>query len=297
MKKRFRSCWSFGNPFSLRFLEGEGGEEGGGDPPVLSVDLDGLKSHKGADGLNFFSDEHLEKLNLWGSDDPTKAKFRTEDGKLDVPKIVKSLLERDKQITKMASPLPEDATESERFEYRKNLSRMLGVPDTPGDYKPIIPEGVDIDQDALNEYLIGAHKHNQSRESVQFAVDTQLKMLAKREEKHQQNLGKQNEESEIKIKAHLGGADKFAANDQLLQRYIHDFTETDEQFDIVFEGIKNTLFSGGEPVKTAIMKALCHAAEQFKGEAKTIYSDAKERITEEQSLKEEFPKSHEDLKD
>ena len=36
-------------------------------PAVTSVDLGGIKEHKGEDGLNFFTDEHRESLDVWGS--------------------------------------------------------------------------------------------------------------------------------------------------------------------------------------------------------------------------------------
>ena len=266
-------------------------------PAVTSVDLGGIKEHKGEDGLNFFTDEHRESLDVWGSDDPTKAKFRTKDNKLDVPKLTKSYLELEKKMGNATAPLPDNATESERFEYQKNITRMLGVPATHDEYVLIepkdLPESMAVDNDVKNELKIGAHKHNISKEGVQFVFDLQNKFAVKQMEIFNQALTKQNDDSEIKLRAHLGGADKFAANDELLQRYIHDFTETEEQFDAVFEGIKKTLFSGGEPVRTAVMKALCHAAEQFKGEGKSIYSDATKRMSSRDERMKQFPNSPE----
>ncbi len=263
------------------------------DAPVTSVDLEGIKSHKGEDGLNSFTDDHIKALDVWGSDDPTKAKFRTKDNKLDVVKLTKSYLELEKKAGKATAPLSEDATEAERFEYQKNVSRMLNVPPTPDEYNPIIPEGVTIDKDSMNEFLIGSHKHNASRELVQFALDAQIRLKAKEDKVLADALKKQNEDSDIKVRAHLGGADKFAASDELLQRHLKDFVESDEHYEAVVDGIKKTLFSGGEPVRTVIMKVLRHAAEQFKGEAKTIYSDAKERMSRREELKKQFPNSPE----
>ena len=267
------------------------------DTPVTRVDLEGIKTHKGKDDLNFFSDEHIASLSVWGSDDPTKAKFRTEDGKLDVPKMVKSYLELEKKAGKATAPLSDNATEAERFEYQKNISRMLNVPPTPEEYNPILPQGAEkiIDQDSMNELLIGAHKHNLSREAVQFMVDSQLKLDAKGNKGFSDDLTKQNEDSLIKVKAYLGGADKFAANNELLKRYVRDYTESDEQLTAVMDDIGSTLFAGGETTKTVIMKALCHAAEQFKGEAKTIYSDAKKRLSHIDELKKQFPNSWKEM--
>ena len=293
--------WLYGSPFSMRFFADgdDDGGGGGGDSPVTSVDLGGIKDHKGEDGLNFFTDEHRESLDAWGSDDPTKAKFRTKDNKLDVPKLTKSYLELSQKMGKTTNPLPDNATESERFEYQRNIARMLNVPATPDEYVLIepkdLPENMAVDNDVKNELKIGSHKHNMSNEAVQFVYDLQNKFAVKQMEIFNQALTKQNDESEIKLRAHLGGADKFAANDELLQRYVHDFTETEEQFDAVFEGIKKTLFSGGEPVRTVIMKALCHAAEQFKGEAKSIYSDAQQKMSELDEIKKQFPNSWKEM--
>ena len=293
--------WLYGSPFSMRFFADgdDDGGGGGGDSPVTSVDLGGIKDHKGEDGLNFFTDEHRESLDAWGSDDPTKAKFRTKDNKLDVPKLTKSYLELSQKMGKTTNPLPDNATESERFEYQRNIARMLNVPATPDEYVLIepkdLPESMAVDNDVKNELKIGSHKHNMSNEAVQFVYDLQNKFAVKQMEIFNQALTKQNDESEIKLRAHLGGADKFAANDELLQRYVHDFTETEEQFDAVFEGIKKTLFSGGEPVRTVIMKALCHAAEQFKGEAKSIYSDAQKKMSDLDEIKKQFPNSWKEM--
>jgi hypothetical protein len=293
MNKRFLSSWTFGNPFSLRFQDPP---EDPPEPPVLSVDLDALKGHKSEEGLNFFSDDHLEKLNIWGSDDPTKAKFRTEDGKVDVPKLTKSYLEAQARIAKMSNPLPEDATEAERFEYRKNLARILGVPESPEDYQIIPPEGVELDKDTVNQFKLTAHKHNLSKEAVQAMFELHNNVMAKGLELRNNMIKTQNNETETKMKADMG-PDDFAASDQLLQRYIHRFVENEEHFDKVFEDIKTTLFPGGSATKVVLFKALCEAARVAEGEGKSIYTQYEEKMTQEQELKEEFPKQWEDLKD
>lgn len=272
----------------------EENDENLGNEVELSVALDDLKGHKNDEGLNYFTDEHLEKLGLWGSDDPTKAKFRTSDGKLDVPKIVKSLLERDKQVAKLSNPLPDDASEADRAEHRRNVARSLGVPVTPEEYQVVHPEGVEFEKDDENELKIASHKHNVTEAGLQSFINFLHKREARIRDDYVKSVKEQNDESEKMLKADMG--DKFAVNDQLLQRYLHKYCESDDQFDALFKDIKTTLYSGGAGTKTVVIKALCDAANMTEGEGKTIFTQHQERMSEEEELKKEFPESYKDLK-
>jgi hypothetical protein len=270
------------------------------EPVNTSVSLDDVMSYKNEEGLNFFTDDHLEKLKVWGSDDPSKAKFRTKDGNLDVPKLAKSYLELQSRISKLAEPLGENATEAERFEYRKHLQQVLGVPDTPDGYEIIppknMPEGVTISDETINAMKIAAHRHNMSREAVQSMFDLHNQVIVHQLQANQKAALKEAKEVETVLKA-AWGPEEFSRNDELLQQYLHDFTTSDEDFDNLFNGLQQTRYSGGSRVKEVVYRALCKAAEVVKGEGQNVYVETERRMNERDELRKEFPKSHALLED
>lgn len=276
----------------------DGGTNGG--DAVTSVGLQDIMDVKGDDGLNFFSDDHREKLKVWGSDDPTKAKFRTTDGKVDVPKLAKSYLDLQGHLHKLAKPLAEDATEQERFEYRKHLQQVLGVPDTPDGYELILPdklpEGASINQDTVNALKILAHKHNMSRESVQAVFDMHNKVISSMLEAQNKAAVQHNKDVEGKLKAEWG-PEEFARYDELIQQYMRDFAGSDEEFDGLFEGLQRTRFEGGPDVKRTVYKMLAKAAELVKGEGQSVYADMEHKMSELDELKKQFPNSWQDMVD
>jgi hypothetical protein len=257
-------------------------------------------SHKNEEGLNFFTDDHLEKLKVWGSDDPSKAKFRTKDGKLDVSKLTKSYLESQARLSKLSEPLGENATEAERFEYRKHLQHVLGVPDTPDGYELIppknMPEGVKMSDENMNKLKIRSHRHNVSQEGVQSLFDLHNEVIVQQLKANQEAALKEAKEVETVLKA-AWGPEEFSRNDELLQQYLHDFTISDDDFDNLFNGLKQTRFSGGSRVKEIVYRALCKAAEVVKGEGQNVYAETEKRMNERDELKKEFPKSHALLED
>lgn len=260
--------------------------------PVTSVALTDVVEHKGADGLNFFTDEHKEHLKLWASDDPTKAKFRTEDGKLDVPKLTKSYLELQNRLSRLSKPLADDATEAERGEYFRALRRMNDVPDTAEGYEftppTNLPDGVRLAESDMNQLRLILHNHAGSKDLAQALFDFGLKRDMARMQMEAKAAQDQHGEVERVLKAEWG-PEAFARNDELLQRYLHDFCPDDDSFDKLYDDLQTTLFRGGSKSKEIFFKALCKAAEIVKGQGQFIAGEIEHKISERQRLKSQYP--------
>ena len=274
--------------------ENDTGQQDGGQQqhaPVTSVPLADVVGHKTSDGLNFFTDEHIEALRGWDSKDATKAKFRSAEGQLDVPKLTKSYLELQKQLGKLSKPLAEDATDAERAEYYRTLRRMNDVPDTPADYEFVpptnLPEGVklaDADAAALKMLM---HNHAGSRDLAQAVFQMGLQRDVQRMAAEQKAANDQQGEVERTLKAEWG-PESFARNDELLQRYLHDFCPDDDAFDALYNDLQGTFFKGGTRSKQIFFKAMCKAAEIMKGQGSHISGEIEQKISERARLKEQY---------
>lgn len=282
------------------FAEGDdlgGGGGGGDDPPVLSIDLDGVMAHKGEDGLNFFDHEHLESLKIWGSDDPTKAKFRDADGKIDGPKVIKAYLDLQRQQGKLSKPLADDASERDRSEYRQTLAKLLKVPATPDEYVALmdkVPEGVKLEDDFVNKLKIADHKHNVSPEGFQSHIDLAAEMMGSQKATAEKMLTDQNTESETKLKASLG-PEQYVGQKELFSRVVADATGDDKAATAFTEALDATLFAGGTETKNILMGILYNAAQQMKGESSSIYSESAARMEEKSEAEKHFPVSAKDM--
>ena len=280
----------------VHFAE-EGGEGGGGaaDAPVLGVDLQGVMDHKGEDGLNFFDDSHKESLKIWGSDDPTKAKFRDADGKIHVPKLTKAYLDLQRQQGKQLKPLADDASERDRADYRATLGKMLNVPDTAEGYEILtdkLPDGAKVDEALINKLKLGSHKHNVSPEGVQFMFDLNNERITAEAAAHVKSVTDQNSENETHMKAKLGVED-YAASTALLEQFASDFTADDAELDEFIKSFQSTLFVGGSKTKVILSRMLAEAAQKLKGTSRVIPSEG-QHVTDDRSLgKKEFPNSPE----
>jgi hypothetical protein len=299
----------------LHFAE-EGGEEGGSaaataDPPNLGLDLKGVMSHKGEDGLNFFDDNHLDSLKVWGSDDPTKAKFRDADGKIHGPKLVKAYLDLQRQQGKLLKPLSDlqrqqgkllkplsdDATERERSDYRKTLAKMLNVPDTADAYEILhdkLPEGAKVDSDLENKLKLVSHKHNLAPEAVQAVFDLNTERITAEKAALIKNLTDQNTETETKLKADLG-VEGYSESNSLIEQLAADFTADDKELTEFFTNFQNTTFVGGSKTKVILGKILADAARKIKGTSTMIPSDSQDKIDERTLAEREFPNSYKDM--
>lgn len=281
------------------FAEDDDTGGGGGDdkPPALSIDLNGVMAHKGEDGLNFFDDQHIESLKVWGSDDPTKAKFRDADGKIDGPKVIKAYLDLQRQQGKLSKPLADDASERDRSEYRQTLAKLLKVPATPDEYVAMldkVPEGVKLEDDFVNKLKIADHKHNVSPEGFQSHIDLAAEWIASQKTTAEKMLTDQNTDSETKLKASLG-PEQYAGQKELSSRLIKDATADDEAATAFTKALDATLYAGGSETKTILMSILYNAAQQLKGESSSIYSEAKERMEAKTEAEEHFPASAKDM--
>jgi hypothetical protein len=267
------------------------------DAPNLSIDLDGVMAHKGEDGLNFFDDQHIESLKVWGSDDPTKAKFRDADGKIDGPKVIKAYLDLQRKQGKLSKPLADDASERDRSEHRQAVTKLLNVPATPDEYVALldkVPEGVKLEDDFVNKLKIADHKHNVSPEGFQSHIDLAAEWIASQKTTAEKMLTDQNTESETKLKASLG-PEQYAGQKELFSRVVRDATGDDEAATAFTEALNATLFAGGTETKNILMTILYNAAQQLKGESVSIYSESAARMKEKSEAEEHFPVSARDM--
>jgi hypothetical protein len=267
------------------------------DAPVVSMDLGGIMEHKGEDGLNFFDDNQLESLKVWGSDDPTKAKFRDANGKLDGPKLVKAYLELQRQQGKFSKPLGDDASERDRVEYRQMISKVLNVPDTADGYVPLLdklPQGMTLPEGLVNKLRMADHKHGVSPEGFQSHIDILVEALAEQHTEAKTYVDNQNSEVETKMKAELG-AEGYAENSELVKRLVTASTADEAELNEFYQAYNGTIFVGGSKTKLILSKILSAAAEKLEGTSKAIFSERQQKTDERTLAEKEFPNSFKDM--
>jgi len=289
-------------PMTMVFFADDDDHSGGGggdddNPPVLSIDLDGVMARKGEDGLNFFDDQHIESLKVWGSDDPTKAKFRDTDGKIDGPKVIKAYLDLQRQQGKLSKPLSDDASERDRSEYRQPLAKLLKVPTPPDEYVAMldkVPDGVTLEDDFVNKLKIADPKHKVSPEGFQSHIDLAAEWMASQKTSAEKMLDNQNTDSETKLKASLG-PEQYTGQKELFSRLVKDATGDDKTAEAFSEALDATLFAGGTETKTVLLGILYNAAQHIKGESASIYSESQARMEEKSEAEKHFPVSAKDM--
>ena len=177
-----------------------------------------------------------------------------------------------------------------------NRTVLEADPATPEEYEFIypedMPEGMSVSTDDEIALKILCHKHNISRSAAQAFIDMDFQRKKRDAETYTKAVSEQNEKVETLLKAEMGPED-FVENGKLMRRFMRrHFAGEDDQFEAVYNDIKTTLFRGGADTKMVLAKALSEAARLAEGAGSSIYTQYKEKMTETEDLKKEFPKSH-----
>lgn len=137
-----------------------------------------------------------------------------------IGELGKSYIELDGKLDGTIRVPGENATDAERASFYNSLGR----PEQPDGYKfdePKLPEGIEYDAKAVQDFREFAHKHGLTQGQASAVHDLYHQMFSAGITEYEGVVAKQREEAETELKKEWG--DKFDGNIELAKRALKQF--------------------------------------------------------------------------
>lgn len=191
MNKRQYSTWSFGNPMSLRFEDGDGGET-----PAWHADHPCLADNP----------EASKKM----------AKYTT------VEAAIAGAVDAQEKVGRPFW-LPDDhskLTDEHKTQIRANVAKMNNVPLTPEGYTVNFPDGAITDDQVVSELKTFAHKRGWSQDDAQGAADLHTAFVDRVNKATDETIGKRIKEGFAQYAKEVGGEATAALHMEWVKQYL-----------------------------------------------------------------------------